>query len=46
MNPGHQAEGVIRRFVLDYMVSNLFDDDFKLKNTTENTHESPESQVT
>ena len=31
MNPGHQGEGLIKGFVLDYMVSNLLADDFKLK---------------
>ena len=32
MNPGHQGEGLIKGSVLDYMVSNLLEDDFKLKN--------------
>ena len=32
MNPGHQGEGLIKESVLDYMVSNLLEDDFKLKN--------------
>ena len=31
MNPGHQGEGLIKGSVLDYMVSNLLDDDFKLQ---------------
>ena len=31
MNPGHQGEGLIKGSVLDYMVSNLLADDFKLK---------------
>ena len=31
MNPGHQGEGLIRGSILDYMVSNLLEDDFKLK---------------
>ena len=31
MNPGHQGEGLIKGSVLDYMVSNLLDEDFKLK---------------
>ena len=31
MNPGHQGEGLIKGSVLDYMVSNLLEDDFKLK---------------
>ena len=30
--PGHQGEGLIKGAVLDYMVSSLLDDDFKLKN--------------
>ena len=33
MNPGHQGEGLIKGSVLDYMVSNLLEDDFVLKNT-------------
>ena len=32
MNPGHQGEGLIKGSVLYYMVSNLLEDDFKLKN--------------
>ena len=35
MNPGHQGEGLIRGSSLDYMVSNLLEDDFKLKYTIE-----------
>ena len=31
MNPGYQGEGLIKGFVLDYMVSNLLADDFKLQ---------------
>ena len=31
MNPGHQGEGLIKGSILDYMVSNLLKDDFKLK---------------
>ena len=31
MNPGHQGEGLIKGSVLDYMVQNLLDVDFKLK---------------
>ena len=31
MNPGHQGEGLIKGSVLDYMVPNLLDIDFKLK---------------
>ena len=31
MNPGHQGEGLIKGSVLDYMVSNLLEADFKLK---------------
>ena len=31
MNPGYQGEGLIKGAVLDYMVSNILEDDFKLK---------------
>ena len=31
MNPGHQGEGLIRGSILDYMVSNLLENDFNLK---------------
>ena len=31
MNPGYQGEGLIKGSILDYMVSNLLEDDFKLK---------------
>jgi len=31
MNFGHQGEGLIKGYVLDYMVSDLLEDDFKLK---------------
>jgi len=31
MNPGYQGEGLIKGSVLDYMVSNLLEDDFKIK---------------
>ena len=31
MNPGRQGEGLIRGSILDYMVSNLLEVDFKLK---------------
>ena len=33
MNPGYQGEGLIKGTILDYMVSNLLEDDFVLKNT-------------
>ena len=32
MNPGHQGEGLIKGSILDYMVSDLLKEDFKLKN--------------
>jgi len=32
MNPGNQGEGLIEGNILDYMVSTLLIDDFKLKN--------------
>ena len=32
MNLGYQGEGLIKGSVLDYMVSNLLADDFKLNN--------------
>ena len=31
MNPGHQGEGLIQGSILNYMVSSLLEDDFKLK---------------
>ena len=31
MKPGQQGEGLIKGLVLDYMVSNMLEDDFKLK---------------
>ena len=32
LNPGHQGEGFIRGSVFDYMVSNVLEVDFMLKN--------------
>ena len=34
MNPAHQGEGLIEGDVLDYLVSTLLQDDFKLKKIT------------